>query len=266
MLKVRHTLLIAIAYTLSACAGSDVPESTNQQIVMAETFDDFFKSSFASSLHHLELADIVYNEGVADSKALIVYYQGNERGSRRIVENFLLDSPLEHASVQFDVKFCEGFDFSRGGKLHGLVPLKPVAGGNKTRPQSWSARAMWGKHGSLKSYVYHQQMKGKYGDTVSAADFRFEPGRYYTVRYEVKLNKPVSEANGEFSIFINGKQVVHHTGIQYRATEGEDTAIRQLTFNTFHGGNDPSWAPRTQGGDFKRDCAYFDNFVVEGNH
>jgi hypothetical protein len=243
--------------------GSDKPEKqTDATAILAEDFDDFFRSSFASALHHNDNASIIFNEGIEKSKALIVYYQGDERGSERVIETTPLEQPLAQADLRFDVKFCEGFDFARGGKLHGFAPRNPVTGGRPIKPEGWSARAMWGKNGSLKSYIYHQQMKGKYGDVKVAKDFNFESGRYYHMRYHITLNQPANRANGVFKIYVDDQLVVNHTDLQFRGIDDPKTLVHKFLFNTFHGGSDPSWAPRTADGGFKRDCAYFDNISV----
>lgn len=246
----------------NAIAGSDKPEKKESPYVLQENFDDFFRSGFATSLHHKDNASIVYNKGVENSKALIVYYQGYDRGSERVIETTPLGASLTHASLEFEVMFCEGFDFARGGKLHGLAPEQPVTGGNPIHSKGWSARAMWGKDGSLKTYIYHQDMKGKYGDVQVAKGFKFEPGRYYNVRYNLILNQPADSANGSFSIDIDDKTVVEHKNLRFRGVDSPATQIRQFMFNTFHGGSSPEWAPRDNKGNYKRDCAYFDNITV----
>ncbi|RUO45178.1 polysaccharide lyase [Idiomarina aquatica] len=248
----------------AASAGSDKPEADAGQnsAVFSEDFDGFFRSSEASTLHHLELASIVFNEGTDASKALKVYYQGYDRGSKRVVKTLPLPQAMTSATLSFAVKFCEGFDFAKGGKLHGFAPSNPVTGGAPIKPDGWSVRAMWGKNGQLKTYVYHQGMKGKYGDAKPAPTFRFKPGRYYQLSYQLTLNQPASASNGEFSLWVDGERVVTHSGLQLRASDDPSTLIRQFMFNTFHGGSAPEWAPRDASGNYKRDCAYFDDIRI----
>tara|TARA_B100000700_G_C15060238_1_gene865299 strand:+ start:6851 stop:7621 length:771 start_codon:yes stop_codon:yes gene_type:complete len=251
-------------YAVNSFAGSSKPNTSSEkpEYVFNESFDGFFRSSEASKLHSLDLASIVFNEGTEGSKALKVYYQGFARGSKRIIRTIPLSQATTSATLSFAGKFCEGFDFAKGGKLHGFAPENPVTGGTPIKPDGWSARAMWGQNGQLKTYVYHQGMKGKYGDTKPAPEFRFEPGRYYHLSYRLTLNQPASESNGEFSISVNDKLIVEHTGLQFRASENASTLIHQFMFNTFHGGSSPEWAPRNNKGDYKRDCAYFDDIRI----
>lgn len=263
----RLTVSVCLTMSLvmaSASAGSDKPQadSADANAVFAENFDGFFRSSEASALHHLERASIVFNEGTDASKALKVYYQGYERGSKRVIKTLPLSRAMTAATLSFAVKFCDGFDFAKGGKLHGFAPQHPVTGGAAIKPNGWSARAMWGSNGQLKTYVYHQTMSGKYGDAKPASDFRFQPGRYYQVRYQLILNQPASADNGEFSVWVDGERVVTHSGLQLRGSDDPSTLIHQFMFNTFHGGSAPEWAPRDANGNYKRDCAYFDDIRI----
>jgi len=211
--------------------------------------------------------EVVDDEGVDGSKALRVTYRGNQRGSERIVNTFKLDKPLDEATLVFDVKFDKDFQFRKGGKLHGLGPDNRVTGGNKMKPDGWSARAMWREDG-LNTYVYCQDKDNQYGQGPDRSlDFQFEKQRYYSVCIYVKLNDPVDQANGSVRIYVNGKGVAEDRDIQFRAEDGDHTKITHLLFSTFHGGEDPSWAPRNEEGDYIDVHAYFDNFAVyEGKH
>ncbi|MCB8889547.1 polysaccharide lyase [Vreelandella malpeensis] len=68
--------------------------------------------------------------------------------------------PAEQYELAFWVRFCEEFDFARGGKLHGLGHASPVTGGNEITAKGWSARLMFRRDGGVKTYVYHQDMVG----------------------------------------------------------------------------------------------------------
>lgn len=210
---------------------------------------------------------VVDDEGVDGSKALKVTYRGYKRGSERIVNTYKLARPLDEATLVFDVKFDQDFQFRKGGKLHGLGPDNRVTGGSKMKPDGWSARAMWDEAG-LHTYVYCQDKDKKYGQGPDRKlDFKFKKERYYSVCIYVKLNDPVNKSNGSVRIYVNGKGVAYDGKIQFRAEEGEHTKITHLLFSTFHGGDDPSWAPKDKNGDYTDVHAYFDNFAVyEGLH
>lgn len=218
-------------------------------------------TSFGNAVIAHKNVDLVSSQGVGGTKAIKVKYVGNSSGSERVLVGFKIPKAKVY-TLNFDVKFCSGFDFAKGGKLHGLGPLNPVAGGNSVPSNRWSARGMFNGDGAVQSYIYSQNMRGSYGDVVRAKSFKFQAGKYYAVSYQVGVNDPVSNNNGFMRIYIDGVQVVNHTGIKFRGTSSDETLIQTLMFNTFHGGNDSSWAPRNADGSYKTDCAYYDNFAA----
>lgn len=276
----RHGGRIAlVALSLSACASVHGGASKEQaasnmrraerlnvvaspgaaESVLNETFDEKTMTPFGSAILTDGNVSLARGKGVNGSNAIKVNYRGNNRGSERVVVDYRLRRSLQY-TLSFDVNFCSGFDFRKGGKLHGLGPANPVTGGNEVSPPRWSARSMFRPQGGLQSYVYSQNKNGKYGEVVIAKDFRFEPGRYYALTYQVVLNNPASASNGYMRIFVDGTPVIYHGNIQFRSTDSEDSLISTLMFNTFHGGHDADWAPRNANGSYKVDCAYFDNF------
>ena len=201
--------------------------------------------------------------GVGGTNAIKVFYEAYEQGSRRVVVLAALPQPAMAYSLSFAVKFCEGFDFAKGGKLHGLGPKKPVSGGKPMTPLGWSARLSFRPGGGLQTYAYHQDQPGKYGQIKVAKDFNFVPGRYYRIDMRLTLNEPASAANGKVEVSVDGQKRIEHTGLRFRAEEGEDGLIQKFLFSTFHGGGTPEWAPRTADGAYKVDCAYFDDWEMK---
>lgn len=218
-------------------------------------------TAFGNAVINHKRVDLVSGQGVNGSKAIKVTYAGNSQGSERVIVNHKIPKSKVY-TLNFDVKLCSGYDFAKGGKLHGLGPLNPVAGGNSVSSTRWSARTMWHSDASNQSYIYSQNMRSQYGDVVRARNFKFQPGRYYAVTYQVGLNDPASQSNGYMKVYIDGEQVISHTGIKFRGSSADETLIQTLMFNTFFGGNDSSWAPRTTSGAYKNECAYFDNFAA----
>lgn len=229
--------------------------------VLVESFDGARPGPLGAALLAERHVEWVEGQGVGNSGAIRVEYRGNTRGSERVIVNYPLP-PAPRYTLSFDVKFCPGFDFRKGGKLHGLGPARPVAGGNPVTPPRWSARSMFRAKGGLQSYVYSQSMRGKYGDSVVVRDFNFETERYYAISFQVQLNEPSSASNGFVRIYVNGELQVHHENIRFRAVDTDESLISNLLFNTFHGGDDIGWAPRNNDGSLAITCAYFDNFAV----
>lgn len=73
--------------------------------------------------------------------------------------------PSTMATLSFGAKFSEDFDFSRGGKLHGLCNGPCPMGGAKTGENGMSARFMYLTRGQLAVYLYHSEKDStrKYG-------------------------------------------------------------------------------------------------------
>ena len=254
--------LVAVAGSGLADEQTDVPTP-----VCSTDFEKPDKPGLYKTLERHKLLEVVEGQGVNGSHAIKATYVGGERGSSRIVTSFVLPQKLDEATLVYDVKFDRDFQFVKGGKLHGLGPEKPITGGRDMKPDGWSARAMFDADG-LKSYVYCQNKEGKYGKGPERRiKYKFQKGRYYSVCIYVKLNQPASKANGVVRIYVNGKGVAEHRAIRFRSVEGENTRISRLLFSTFHGGHDPSWAPKDGSGKYVNVHAYFDNLAVyDGLH
>lgn len=152
------------------------------------------------------------------------------------------------AELRYTVLFEEGFDFNKGGKLPGLCGgPKTITGGDTVNGlDGFSARLMWRREGRAQAYVYHMDQPAKYGDEFNFPEsFRFPIGMPVRVRLEVRLNTP-DQKNGELRIWTRlpgeAEQLqVEQSGLRFRRTDSY--GIDGLLFNTFHGGNDSSWAP-----------------------
>jgi hypothetical protein len=252
-------LLILLVISLhSGCYKRDVKTVDGVE----EHFDRNATTAFGAAVFQDRHISFAKGMGVNGSDAIRVDYIGNNQGSERVVVNYRLPQKSLEYTLKFDVSFCKGFDFAKGGKLHGLGPLRPVGGGERFDAEQWSARLMFRGDGGLQTYLYHQDMRGKYGESVSAKGFRFEPGKYYSIKYQLGLNSPPEKSNGYVRVFVNDKEVIHQEGIRFRASNSPDSLISTLMFNTFHGGHKPDWAPRNPDGSYAVDCAYYDNFAA----
>jgi hypothetical protein len=205
--------------------------------------------------------------GVGGSRAIRVDYLGIERGSERVVAAISLKKRANEMSLCYDVLFPEGFKFVKGGKLHGLGPSLPVTGGKPVFPSGWSARVGFRPKGGISTYIYDQEKKTRYGITRTAPKFVFKPGHYHSVSLHVKLNNPAREKNGFVHLYVDGREVVRSENVRFRSSVDKDSLIGMFLFNTFHGGSSIEYAPRTKGGKFTRESAYFDNIgIYEGKN
>lgn len=256
--QVQILLIAAFIFGLNACYRKDI----NVAEGVREPFDHQVTSAFGAAVIQDRHASLAEGKGVNGTGAVKITYVGNERGSERVIVNYRLPERSQEYTLKFDVKFCEGFDFAKGGKMHGLGPLNPVGGGKNFDASQWSARLMFSDEGGLQTYLYHQEMRGKYGESATARNFRFKPGVYYSIAYQVALNSSPDQKNGYVRVYVDGKQLIEQKGIRFRGSESPDSLISTLMFNTFHGGHSPDWAPREADGSYAVDCAYYDNFSV----
>jgi len=230
--------------------------------LLKENFDDRTHHDFTQDILNSGLGDLEKRSGPDKSNSLKVYYKGYSRGSERVLASEQLLHPATSAELEFDVKFCKGFDFVKGGKLHGLGPLKPITGGNKVTDAGWSARLMFSQGGGLMTYVYQQDMKGKYGDVRKAKNFTFDTDTYYHIKMAVQLNTLPDKADGKVVVYVDDKKLITHENIRFRNSLSAESEITTFLFNTFHGGHTKAWAPLKSDGSYATECAYFDNFVV----
>ena len=231
--------------------------------LLAETFDGDGHSMFLKKLLKHPFVTIDSDNGVNGSRAIKVEYHGYEKGSRRVVVTHPLGGKSIDGTLSYDVKFCTGFDFVKGGKLHGLAPVEPVTGGQPVSANKWSARISFRRNGGISSYTYHQDLPGPFGETTATDVFRFTPGNYYAVSMYVRVNAPLAHAsNGLVQVFINGRRVVERDRIRFRSTGTADSLISKILFNTFHGGSTEDFAPKQSDGSYSVECAFFDNLTV----
>lgn len=208
----------------------------------------------------------IVNTGGSNGNAMEVTYPAGRYGAGGAAA-FLSDvqfgmglpKTYEELYVAYDIRFAEGFDFVKGGKLPGLcgsdVNQSPqtgcnTGGGYPTGYDGWSARGMWRADGELENYVYHASQRNYYGDdefwNVSAT-----PGVWHRVQHRVVLNTP-GQRNGILEAWFDGTKVLSRNNLEFRKTR--EIGINLFYFSTFFGGNDASWAPSTD------QTMHFDNF------
>jgi hypothetical protein len=249
---------VTLAIAMTSCSLTGLRKDP---LPLVETFE-LGGTSFSEKLLKHQAISIDRGSGVDGSDAIRVSYQGYPQGSRRILVSYPFSKGTLEATLSYDVKFCESFRFVKGGKLHGLGPSKLAAGGLPFGAEQWSARVAFLEGGKLGTYLYHQDLPGNYGETVPAVNFKFETNRYYSISLYVHLNNPPEVSNGRVELFVDGTKVVSRQNIRFRTADGRATLIRNLLFNTFHGGNTVDYAPRNSDGTFSQECAYFDNLAV----
>lgn len=259
-------LILSLSLVLLVCSCENtLPELQNVEepkLISKLSFDeDNFNKEEAKLISH-NLISVNTTEGLNNSSCIEVSYVGNERGTERVVRALLLPKAIAEGTLSFYVKFEEGFQFVRGGKLHGFGPLDKITGGNPIIPTGWSARMMFMDKGTVKPYIYHQKMKGQYGEGEKTTEPYFSTGQYHLVSMYMKVNSPASASNGSYELWIDGQMTSKMENIQFRSAEGDGTLINNIMFNTFLGGSDPSWAPKDEEGNYITQKAWFDDISI----
>ena len=157
-------------------------------------------------------------------------------------------SAVKEAQLTYCVRFSEGFEWVKGGKLPGLCGgPENVSGGKRADgTNGFSVRLMWRAEGRGEAYVYHRNQRSNYGDSFAfPEDFRFVTNTPVRVRIRVAMNDP-GRKNGRLGVWIgmgNGpeRQVVDETEMEWRSVE--TIQVDSVMFETFYGGGDGSWAP-----------------------
>lgn len=188
-------------------------------------------------------------------KVLRVHYPEGAVGANRGGVQFKckLGATTDAACAEYRLKFQEGFDFVKGGKLPGLCGGQCNTGGDKcSGTDGWSARYMWRRQGKAVVYLYDMTMQS-YGTDIELnhpALFHFEPGRWYTIRQCIEMNDP-GIRNGNVRVWIDGEQMLDYKYAKFRSAES--LGINLFYFSTFFGGGSADWAPT------KDECIYYDD-------
>ena len=147
--------------------------------------------------------------------------------------------PADQQRLRYCVRFPEGFDFAKGGKLPGFYG-GTVTGGQQIPDgeNGFSTRLMWRAEGAGEVYAYLPGSR-KHGTSIGRGLWTFRRGSWDCIVQELTLNT-AGIANGEIVLWVNGVQVLKETGLEFRTTER--LKIDGLFFSTFFGGSDRSWS------------------------
>jgi hypothetical protein len=269
------------------------PPLVNAQVIYSNNFDQYTTERvYTDSDLDSDFNNPVFNDGVTEGRvtivgaseafggsgsALCVSYPAGMDGTKDTGAQWQLDlgADYEELVLKYRVRFGDGFDFVRGGKLPGLAGGSAPTGSTQANgTNGWTGRMMWrtdfeGVSGQPEQLVSDAISYAKYTDSGFDQDGRQEDKLYWTdanqsrtvinsgVWYEitqrVKMNTP-GERNGVLQIFLDGVLVVDQQDVLFRTTGGT-FQIDQMYFSTFFGGNE-DW--RTS----KDEVAYFDDFEI----
>ena len=152
---------------------------------------------------------------------------------------FPLAQTVEAATLRYQVRFSENFDFVKGGKLPGLYGGEFISGGEiPDGTNGLSTRLMWREGGAGEVYAY-LPTSVDHGTSIGRGSWTFTPGVWHTIEQKVVLNDP-GWANGSITMWIDGRFVYEVRGVVFRTTLA--LGIEGIYLSTFFGGSDPSWA------------------------
>ena len=166
--------------------------------------------------------------------------------------------------LRYYIKFEEGFDFRKGGKLPGLMGGGDSwnrSGGNQpVGDNGWTLRLMWVKDGKLVVYAYVPKSKnGKWGEEQWGqsidCDFSATTGKWHCIEQYVNVGTP-NHDDGKLKMWIDGEERVNIDDLCFWNVENDNGKIGGIYFSTFHGGNIQEWAPLNDS------FIQFDGFVV----
>ncbi|NJN85333.1 MAG: hypothetical protein HC881_02160 [Leptolyngbyaceae cyanobacterium SL_7_1] len=148
-------------------------------------------------------------------------------------------APRDSMRLSYSLRFSDGFDFVKGGKLPGLYGGNAPSGGEKPNgTDGFSARFMWRSGGDGEVYAY-LPTSTSYGTSLGRGSWKFKPNVWHRLEQEVVLNQP-GQDNGSIRVWLDGKQVWQDNRLRFRTTD--KLKVDGIFFSTFFGGGDTSWA------------------------
>ena len=172
----------------------------------------------------------------------------------------------EEIYFRYYLRFADDWNpYVDGGKMPGIAGTYDRAGWGMRKSDGyngWSVRGGFAARPladksvarltALGSYSYHADtdVSGDYWGWSVGPSGLLENNRWYAVEQYVKLNAP-GVRDGIFRAWIDGRQVVEKSTIQFRHTR--DLKIESVWMNIYHGGITPSPQDMT---------LYIDNVVI----
>jgi hypothetical protein len=219
---------------------------------------------------------IIEGDEAFAGRSLAVSYPKGKHGPQKTGAQWQLEfEGHEDVTVEYRVKFGDGFDFVRGGKLPGLAGGAANTGGNiPNGTDGFSARMHWrtaGSEGSrltpnvanIAQYIYHPD--ANQGDDFNWDDGptgkweRFAAGKWYHLKHRIKMNTPGKNGqpglnDGIIQAWLDEKMALNRTGVRFR--DIGSLKIDALYFSTFFGGSGSRWNTTAN------ETIFFDDFKI----
>jgi hypothetical protein len=203
--------------------------------------------------------EVFEGDGAYAGRSLRVHYPQGGVGPGEGGAQWQLVFPAGYAELYcaYRLRFADGFDFVKGGKLPGLAGGAANTGGDKpTGSDGWSARNMWREDGAIVQYTYHVDQPTQYGEDMPwdiGGQRHFVAGQWHRVEHRVVMNTP-GVHDGVIEGWLDGERVFTREGLLFRDVDG--FAVDLFYFSTFFGGSGDDWAPS------KPEHVDFDEFII----
>lgn len=150
-------------------------------------------------------------------------------------------APGSEYVFEYRLRFDEGYDFSRGGKIPGLGGGNAPSGCETSTGVGFTARQMWRENGRLIGYIYDMDQRGECGNNLETG-FSFVVGRWYTIKQRIKLNTG-TQHNGVLQLWVDDRQVINRSNMGWMG-EAPNRRIDRIFLDFFFGGSTADWSPR----------------------
>jgi len=152
--------------------------------------------------------------------------------------------PQKEMILEYEVYFDGGdspYDWTTGGKLPGIAGGRGYTGGEPAGAgDGFSARLMFGVNGQLYAYVYHVDMKGKYGESLGiVANNILKQYEWNTIKILYRMNTH-DDYNGRMEVWANGEYVGEKNHMRFCTNY---CSIDKFLLVSFHGGQTPDYRP-----------------------
>ena len=178
-------------------------------------------------------------------KNLRIRFEANKPGTSSGITAKLNVNGDRVYSMEYRIKFDNGFQWREGGKLPGLAGGQAPSGGTVGRDiaragNGFSTRFMWRPNGKLVVYTYYRDQSGDYGDDWDCGH-NFQAGTWYTLKQKVTVNTG-SNKDGRVEVWVDGVKKLDKTNVRLMTN---NNSVNVVFFDTFMGGgnSDFAWSP-----------------------
>jgi hypothetical protein len=245
------TALAVFVAVLSSLALVGSAATARADEIVAHSFEDNTWTDGLVDVRSLDLSRTNIGKGFAGNGLQVRIPTGGFRGLGPFDR---LEPAPEQVWFRYHIRLLS-WNAASTGKLPGLAGIYSSSGRGCIRPTpslpGWSARGMFGvpgTHGApagrvpIGTYLYHVDQAGDCGDELWWPGASLQPGRWYCIEGQVRMNTPGSN-DGLVRGWLGGKQMFTKGDVQFRRA-GEDTiGVRHMWHDVYFGGSWPTPNP-----------------------